>query len=350
MSKRHVTALWLAFAPVAPTIADEAAAGATVITAEDIARDKPGSVMALLREKVGVDEQGGQVSMRGVKGVVVVVDGVPQGTVPSYLTPEDVERIEIVRGAASSRYGASAMGGAILVRTASGRAWALDALGSGGSFGRHRERVTATGRYGGFGFRASAQHTATRRADEVRPGDAPFPYLEYVRDHESDAAAVETGLSFRGERLDSELRASYERARSIMGRPNWRLDTENVSASWRARIAAARGLELSPAVSLDLWPRYGGTRDRGTGTDSAGLAPAQRSDSSSRSLAAELQAALRWDPLELVLGGRLGLADDRAPTATTPPGSSSSSIATGPSTRRCSPSRKRSRPRGRPSA
>jgi outer membrane cobalamin receptor len=44
--------------------AEESSSNVTVITAADIERERPASVMALLREKVGIDQQGGQVSMR----------------------------------------------------------------------------------------------------------------------------------------------------------------------------------------------------------------------------------------------------------------------------------------------
>lgn len=310
MCSSCVLSLLLSLAATSPARADEARAGATVITAGDIDRDRPASLTALLREAVGLDEQGGQVSMRGVKGVVVLVDGVVHATVPSSLAPADVERIEILRGAASSRYGASAMGGAILIRTRRGKAWSLEALGAASSFGGHRERATATGTAGRLGFRVSAQNEVVRRAYEVRPGDAPFPYLEYVQDDRSDTASADAAVAFRGEGLETDLKVAYERGRSVMGRPNWRLETESVSASWRAKLAPAPGLELSSAASLELVPRYGGTRDRGTGTDPAGLAPEQSSESGSRSMNLELEAALTRGALVLVLGGGLGVTAD----------------------------------------
>jgi outer membrane receptor protein involved in Fe transport len=302
----------LAVAQASQVTAENAPSGATVVTAEDIARDKPVSIMALLREKVGIDEQGGQVSMRGVKGVAVVLDGVPQSTIPTYLTPEDVERIEIIRGAASSRYGASAMGGAVVIRTKGGEAWKVDAIGALGSFGRHRERIIATGRRAGSSFRFSAQNSFVKRAYEVRPGDAPFTYLENTQDDTSASQSFEAGLAYRGERLEADLKASYERASNNLGRPNWRLETEELSALARVNVALLPWLEIAPVLSLDFWPQYGGTRDKGTGTDPDGLAPDQSSQSTSYSGSFELQVSMsRWQWLSLVLGGKLGFAGDR---------------------------------------
>lgn len=243
-----IALVWTLAASPSPSLGEDPTSGATVITAEDIARDKPVSLMALLSEKVGVDEQGGQVSMRGVKGVAVVVDGVPQSTIPSFLNPEDIERIEIVRGAASSRYGASAMGGAVIIRTRSGRAWQLDGIAAFGSFGRHREKMIATGRSAGWSFRVSAGHSVVKKAYEIRAGDAPFAYLEYVQDDSSAATSLEAGLAFRGGKLEADLKATYERGLSVLGRPNWRLDTENFVMSWRAKLAPVAGFEVTSVL------------------------------------------------------------------------------------------------------
>lgn len=90
----------------------------TVITAQDMEREKPADLIELLRSKVGLDDSGGTITMRGVRGIAIYVDGFASTmTDLRQIKPERVERIEILRGAASARFGADAMGGAIAVTT-----------------------------------------------------------------------------------------------------------------------------------------------------------------------------------------------------------------------------------------
>ena len=90
----------------------------SVITAADIAHVKPASMPEMLTRLIGLDENNSVISMRGVRGIAVVVDGfVSSVSELSALRPEQVERIEVLRGAASARFGAEAMGGAIAVTT-----------------------------------------------------------------------------------------------------------------------------------------------------------------------------------------------------------------------------------------
>ena len=84
----------------------------SLITAADIAREKPADVMEMLRARVGLDVSNSVITMRGVKGIAVFVDGFASSSTEfSRLRPEQVEQIEILRGAASARFGAEAMGG-----------------------------------------------------------------------------------------------------------------------------------------------------------------------------------------------------------------------------------------------
>lgn len=89
-----------------------------LITSADISREKPADLVELLRSRVGVDEHNGVISMRGVSGIAIYVDGfASSGTELRAIRPEQVESIEIFRGASSARFGAEAMEGAIAVTT-----------------------------------------------------------------------------------------------------------------------------------------------------------------------------------------------------------------------------------------
>lgn len=292
---------------------EEASSSITIISAADIERDKPTSIMALLREKVGIDEQGGQVSMRGVKGVVIVVDGAPQTTIPSYLNPEDVEQIEIVRGAASSRYGASAMGGAIVIRSKQGKAWGFELIGAYGSFDRHYEKAVATGTTGSWSFRVMGREDAGKRNYDVGPGDTPFPYMVYVQPDSGRKHSAEAGVGYKGEFLASGLNLNYEKSSSVQGRPNSTLDSENMTARWNVKYAPLAWLEISPAWYVDYWPEYGGKRDRGTGTDAAGLAPDQVMESRTFSEGMELRVTAKAGAAaRITLGGKYGRDSEKA--------------------------------------
>ncbi len=115
----------------------EVAAAVTVLDAEDAGRGRPLSSLAELLDQVpglfvqnsGNFAQDLRLSLRGfgarssfgVRGVAIVVDGIPQ-TLPDgqsqldAIDPADVEKIEVLRGPASALYG-NAAGGVIRIST-----------------------------------------------------------------------------------------------------------------------------------------------------------------------------------------------------------------------------------------
>jgi len=106
----------------------------TIITADDIAKKQAKSVEDIIFSEVGVtrtvDAMGNVgVSIRGAepRHTLIMVDGHPVlGDVAKYrgagdevmrLGAENIDRIEIIRGAASAKYGADAIGGVINIVT-----------------------------------------------------------------------------------------------------------------------------------------------------------------------------------------------------------------------------------------
>lgn len=242
------------------------------ITAADIAREKPASLVEMLKSRVGLDENNNVITMRGVRGIAIFVDGFASSMAElTALKPEQVERIEILRGAASARFGAEAMGGAIAVTTRgvagslhTGFVQGLDSRGG------HVSRLTGARESDGFGWSLLAEDKVSEGFRTV-PG-SPFPYQITVLDERSKARIVDGKLAWRGNDLDLSLNLKRSDNWAFFGRPAWAFDwvTDNarVQLAWRlsndVTVAAAVGEE-----------RYdtSGVRDRGTGTDAAGLAP-----------------------------------------------------------------------------
>lgn len=115
--------------------ADQALASVTVIDREEIDRKQAHTVTELLQQAPGVviTNNGGRgkatsISLRGTNSdhVLVLIDGIKAGSATNGavafqdLAPEQIERIEIVRGPRSSLYGSEAIGGVIQIFTRKG--------------------------------------------------------------------------------------------------------------------------------------------------------------------------------------------------------------------------------------
>ncbi len=243
-----------------------------LITADEIARDKPADVVELLRARVGLDENNSTITMRGVKGIAIFVDGFSSSTAElKALKPEQIERIEILRGAASARFGAQAMGGAIAVTTRSARgAWRVDAVQGLDSRLGHYTRVTGSREAQTLNWSLMAEDRVTEGFRTVP--DSPFPYQITVDDERSTTQTVDARLGWRQERLEVSLNFKRADNWSYFGRPNWQFDwrTDNLRTQLAWRIGDAVTLDAAAGEE-----RYdsAGVRDRGTGIDAAGLAP-----------------------------------------------------------------------------
>jgi vitamin B12 transporter len=190
-----------------------------VISGEELERKKIKTVIDALRLAEGVfaTSSGGpgteaSVKMRGAaaKHTMVLIDGVivNSPTTGTYnfanLTTENIDRIEIVRGAQSMLYGSDAMGGVINIFTKRGvDRFTSSAFVEYGSFASIREGVQASGAKGPVDFSASLSRwdTSSFSAINYRRG-------AYERDgfHNSQASG-KLGISLpKDGRLEFNLR------------------------------------------------------------------------------------------------------------------------------------------------
>lgn len=141
-------------ATTTPNTVKRTNASVYVVTREDIEQNHyttlrealdnvPGVNSITYGEGIGYEISGeSNLRMRGTSGVVVVVDGVRQRTGSGFRTflfnmnMDDIERIEVLRGSASTLYGADAVGGVINIVTRK----KYD--------GQHGKAVVSVGNYG----------------------------------------------------------------------------------------------------------------------------------------------------------------------------------------------------------
>ncbi|HXG50428.1 MAG TPA: TonB-dependent receptor [candidate division Zixibacteria bacterium] len=151
---------------------------ATIITAEEIEKQQAETVLDALRHVPGLDvvQSGSRgnntaVFIRGSESdhVLVLIDGVEVNSTTlgtfdfAHLTTENVERIEILRGAGGTLYGSQAIGGVINVITRKGEGPLEAGLSLEGGNGRsHRQALTLRGAAGRLGYSLSGARLESR--------------------------------------------------------------------------------------------------------------------------------------------------------------------------------------------
>lgn len=193
----------------------ETASSVTVISRRQIEEKKPLDVIDILRLAPGLS-----ISQNGTRGKVasvflrgsnsnqtlVLIDGVRANSPADErfdvgnLAPENIERIEVLRGPQSALYGADAIGGVIniITRRGSGPLRTGGAL-EFGSQSTNRQVVTARGEVGRGSLSFSASRTATRgffANDDYRNNAAS---LRFDRDLGSNSSLMLTGRIEDGE-------------------------------------------------------------------------------------------------------------------------------------------------------
>jgi len=196
-----------------------------IVDAADLERTVAADLTDLLKKNAGVDviQYAGVLSGIGIRGFrpqfsginkrsLLLIDGRPSGvTNLGTLRLDGIDRIEILKGAASASYGSSAMGGVINVisRQSRGRIGGSARLG-GGSFGT----TDASGRVGGSATSIidfDLAGTAFDQRHDIRMGNGEIrPATSYTTYDGSARIGVQLG------RWRLDLRGEGYRGRDIM--------------------------------------------------------------------------------------------------------------------------------------
>jgi vitamin B12 transporter len=197
-----------------------------VIDASDLERSVAADLTDVLKKNAGVDvvQYSGVLSGIGIRGFrpqfsginkrsLLLIDGRPSGvTNLATLLLDNVERIEVLKGAASAVYGSSAMGGVVnvITRQSRGRIGGTARLG-GGSFGTSE----LAGRLGGnVSSRVDVDVTGNTvdQRDDYRMGNGE---VRPATSYQTYDGSVRVGVDLaRGWRIDGD--AEGYRGRDIM--------------------------------------------------------------------------------------------------------------------------------------
>jgi len=239
-----------------PTPAAEVGSSLTIIDRQQIEARQSTNVADLLRDVPALDvvQQGTpggltSVFMRGAESrhTKVLIDGIPLNDPSnasrlydfSYLSTDNVERIEVLRGPQSTLYGSDAVGGVISIVTKRGEGpptARLDLMG--GSFGTSREALSVSGggTRGHFSLGASYLQSDGFSAADRRNGNTEADLTRAAnfsgRMGLTPSQDWDVDYTFRYTDLDAAIDA-YD---FVLGRPADQLNRQNRSKVFLNRV------------------------------------------------------------------------------------------------------------------
>jgi vitamin B12 transporter len=258
--------------PIADVLAD-----ITVIGSDEIERAGPQSLAELLAHQPGVEiiQNGGPGAVSGVflRGAnsaqtLVLIDGIriassSSGTTSLEAIPlAQIERIEILRGPASSLYGADAIGGVIQIFTRRGSGAVSGNASAGyGTYGTWEVNGGAGGGAGPVQFALQAAAKASHGFNAVS-NPANFFYNPDRDGYRNQSLSANIGATlapghelsaqFFRSRLNNQFDggAPYFDDRTITVAETWQVATRNrLAAFWVMRLSAGEGIDDSVSQS-----------------------------------------------------------------------------------------------------
>lgn len=215
---------------------NQATAAATVFTRADIERLQPSSITDLLSRVPGVQlvQNGGRGSntslfIRGASNTqsLILVDGQRIGSASDggaslqYLSLEQIERIEVVRGSRSALYGSDAIGGVVQIFTRRGASGLQPTLAM--SAGNHQSFQRSLGLSGGD---EQTRFSLNGSLDETAGINRTGPSYDSDNDHDAYRnKALSFNLSHQfSERLEGGVSLLDQRGRNEYDNPFGRFD------------------------------------------------------------------------------------------------------------------------------
>lgn len=245
----------------------------SVISQRDIQASGAADVPALLRNQAGVEvtQNGGVGSqsslfLRGTNSshTLVLLDGVRIGSATSGATAIDqlmldqIDRIEVVRGNASSLYGAEAIGGVVQIFTKRGKG--APAASASAGFGTHATR-RASASFGGelndANFYLGVSKFATDGVSAVNTAVSPSANPD-ADGYDNTSFSARTGYAFdQSDRIDVSLfgsrgKVKYDNAYGVASDTHdseatlskWSLSlTDQLLPAWQSRLMLAQGAD-----------------------------------------------------------------------------------------------------------
>lgn len=253
--------------PIADVLAD-----ITVIGAAEIARAGAQSVTELLQRQPGVEitQNGGPGSLSGIflRGAnrgqtLVLIDGIRIASSSAGATSlesiplDQIDRIEILRGPASSLYGADAIGGVVQVFTRRGTASLTGNASAGyGTYGTWDVKAGVTGTSGPVTYAVQGAAKASNGFNAVvDPANFLFNGDKDGYQNQSVSAnvgfTVAPGQEFTGQYFRNRLDSQFDGGagfddRTITVTEAWQVAARNVlTPFWVSRLSAGAGIDDS---------------------------------------------------------------------------------------------------------
>jgi vitamin B12 transporter len=194
-----------------PTLLSRITSDVVVIDSDRIRKSTADSIEDLLRREAGLQmtRNGGpgQISgflLRGsgTNSTVVLIDGVRIGSATlgqadlAALSLSQVDHIEVLRGPASSLYGADAVGGVVQIFTRRGQAaMQFNAAVKVGDYGSRQADAGLSGANGGVDYAASVGRETSKGISALRPGDQFGNYNADADGHARSSGALNLGFT-----------------------------------------------------------------------------------------------------------------------------------------------------------